>query len=480
MPFDLLSDIDPTISRWAITIIGLIFFLFLIARRRGGRNRAPSKSSGAHENIVVQWEDGPGGQITIEAWMETGAVKSVFQALTKDGKEARFVGGCVRDALSRRPINDIDIASAEPPERVVQLLEDAGIKVIPTGIEHGTVTAVAGGKAFQITSLRKDIKTDGRHAVVEYTDNWRLDAARRDFTFNTMSATPDGMVYDYFNGIQDLANRVINFVGLAEDRILEDRLRILRYFRFIAVLGCHIGDRFELQACAKHAPELKELSGERIRDELFKILDSDDPFDALKMMLDQGVMEHILPEASTTEYLKKLRWLETSAIKFNAVAPVRMRRLAALIETDGAGAENIAVRLRLSGKDKTHLKSMIEPKWDAGCDIPENKLRGILHRLGAPEVIDLMLLEWSRRLVATPRLETEESLNWQRVIALADAWEPVDFPISGQDVLDLGVGKGPRVSEILASIQLWWEENGCHAGRNECRTQLEALIKENF
>ncbi|MDP6643889.1 MAG: CCA tRNA nucleotidyltransferase [Rhodospirillales bacterium] len=479
MPLDFLSNFDNTVGRWAITLVGFILFMFLVARRRSMRRSAEKKPAFTQDDIVVDWGPDPGGQVTVQPWMRTDQVKAVLAAITRDGKEARFIGGCVRDTLLKRPVTDIDIATQEPPERVLRLLEDADIYAIPTGLKHGTVTAVAGGQSFEITTLRKDIKTDGRHAIVEFTDDWRLDAARRDFTFNTMSATPDGMVYDYFNGIQDLAGRVIRFVGRAQERIDEDRLRILRYFRFIAVLGMRIGDKYEFQICVNNARHLPELSGERIRAELFKILDSDDQFDALKLMIDHGVMQYILPEAEKTERLKRLMWLETSAIKYDSVVPDRIRRLAALIDTNTAGAGEIARRLRFSRADREHLKNLAEPRWKASHEAGEDALRGALHRLGAAEVIDLTLLTWAEQLIITPRLDPGEKDGWQSVIGIADAWTPVEFPLRGRDVLSLGAEEGPRVSELLSEVEDWWEEDGCHQGRETCLQELRRRFENS-
>ncbi|MFP6733938.1 MAG: CCA tRNA nucleotidyltransferase [Rhodospirillales bacterium] len=465
-------DFDTTTNRWVLTLFGFILFMFLVARRNTLRKATAKKPVMAQDDILVDWGTDPGGQVVVQPWMETAEVKAVFRAITSGGKEARFIGGCVRDTLMQRPVSDVDIATQERPERVMQLLRNAGIIAVPTGIEHGTVTAVSGGQSYQITTLRKDIETDGRHAVVEFTEDWRTDAGRRDFTFNTMSATPDGMVYDYYNGIQDLADRVIRFVGRVQERIDEDRLRVLRYFRFIAVLGMRVGNKYEFQTCINNAHHLTELSAERIRSELFKIFASADQFDALKLMIDHGVMQHILPEAVKTERLKRLMWIETSAIKFDSVTPDKIRRLAALIDTDAAGAEEIARRLMFSGADRDHLKSLTSPRWQARFDVDETSLRAVLFRLGAAEVIDLVLLAWAEHLIVTPRLGGEENEGWQNVIRIADEWSPIDFPLRGRDVLELGVGEGPEVSALLNEVEDWWLMGGCHAGRDDCLVEL--------
>ena len=226
----------------------------------------------------------------IKPWMKNPEIKAVLSAITKNGKEARFVGGCVRNHLLRQPIHDLDIATQELPQKIISLLNDAGIKAIPTGLKHGTIMAVINHKNFEITTLRRDIQTDGRHAVVQFTEDWEQDAARRDFTVNAISVDLEGTIFDYFNGRQDLDAKIIRFVGHAPDRINEDYLRILRYFRLIATLSLNIGDQKELDACIDQVEKLTDLSAERIRSELFKILSS---------KMEKNIMPH-----GTMEYLK--------------------------------------------------------------------------------------------------------------------------------------------------------------------------------
>jgi len=473
---DFFSNLDSSVTRWGVGFIGVILFLFLVANRKKPKRRkeyAPTKDK---EDLIIEWEGGAGGQIAPEDWMTNPDIRAVIDAVEAGGKEIRFVGGCVRDAILHRDINDVDLATPERPERVMELLEDAGLKAIPTGIEHGTVTAVSGEHTYQITTLRKDIKTDGRHAEVEFTDDWVADAARRDFTFNTLSASPDGMVYDHFNGLQDLANRRIHFVGKPEERILEDHLRILRYFRFIAVIGMRIDDQFAYQKCIQHAPRLKELSGERIRDEFFKMLNSDNNFDAIGMMITSGVAEHFLPEAVTPLLLKRLMWLETSAMKFETVGVDPIRRLASFLETDANGVREIAQRLKLSNDQRDQLIDLVEPQWQATWDISEDALRALLYRLKPARVIDLCLLEWSRILIDTPRLPREQTDAWLHIIETADAWTPIDFPLRGQDALDLGLEAGPRISVVLNEVEDWWTDGGCRADRDACLDKLREVI----
>jgi poly(A) polymerase len=477
MSLDALLDIGSVQGKWIIGIIGVIVFLFLIARRRSYAKNRSGEPRRQTKDLVVEWESGAGGQIPVQPWMESSNMQALLAALSAGGKEVRFVGGCVRDALLHRDVGDIDLATQETPVRVMELLEEAGIQAIPTGIEHGTVTAAFGSETYQITTLRKDVKTDGRHAEVAFTDDWKEDALRRDFTFNTLSATPDGTVYDYCNGIQDLAERRIHFVGKAEKRIQEDYLRILRFFRFIATIGMRIDDKFAYQQCIRYAPELANLSGERIRVELFKILASEIKYDALKLMMDGGITKHFLPELAHLDRLKRLIWLETTAIKFDHVAPDPVRRLAAAIETDADGVRAITSRLKLSNADRDHLLALVEPGWTPDPEAGEDAVRGALYRLGPAVVIDLGLLEWARRMTIMPRLPREQTDAWLNLMETADKWEPVVFPIRGQDVLDLNIKPGKYVSELLTQVEDWWIDGGCRADRDECLAELKRVVE---
>ena len=414
-------------------------------------------------------------KIVIDDWMTNPDIRAVIDAIEAGGGGIRFVGGCVRDALLHNEIKDVDLATTEHPEHVMRLLENAGLKAIPTGIEHGTVTAISGTRTYEITTLRRDVKPDGRRSEVDFTDDWKEDAGRRDFTFNTMSVSPDGIIYDYFNGLRDLTNRRIQFVGDAEKRVQEDHLRILRYFRFIAVLGMRIDDQYSYQKCIQHAPLLAKLSGERIRDELFKMLVSENRCDAIGLMVSSGVANHFLPEATPTNRLKRLMWLETSAIKVGSVGIDPVRRLASVVETDEAGARKIAERLRLSNAQRDHLITLVDPPWQATWEILDDDLRALLYRLEPARVIDLCLLEWASVLTNTPRLPREQSEAWLRIINTADAWVAVDFPLRGRDALDLGLAEGPGIAELLNHIEDWWTSGGCRADRDACLRKLREV-----
>jgi poly(A) polymerase len=402
----------------------------------------------------------------------------VIAALTAKGAEVRFVGGCVRDTLAHRPVKDVDIATPDRPETVIGLLNDAGIRAIPTGIAHGSVTAVVDGARFEVTTLRRDVETDGRHARVAYTDDWTADAERRDFTINALSATLDGDVYDMHDGIGDLAHGRIRFVGLAKERIEEDVLRLLRFFRFFGGYGRPPADPDAVAACRMAAPKLASLSGERVRDELFKILMVPNPAEVAVMMRGLGVFQPILPEAGDVGRLRMLSWLETRAIKVGSVAPDPMRRLAALVYTDAAGAQAIADRLRFSNRQALHLSILAAPPADVSPETAEADLRKALHRLGPGRVRDLALLAWAGVLAMTPRIPAERTRKWIGILEACDGWRGAAFPLSGQDAIALGVAEGPRIGELLAQVETWWEDGGYKATRDDCLDKLKGLAGE--
>jgi len=287
-------------------------------------------------------KDEPVGQLGPEEWLTAPATRAVLAALTADGAEVRFVGGCVRDSVLRRPVHDIDIATHDPPERVMMLLEQARIRAIPTGIDHGTVTAVVaapeGNAHFEITTLRRDIATDGRHARVAFDGDWTTDAARRDFTVNALFCDAQGRIYDPFDGLPDLGAGRIRFVGNAMKRVDEDALRILRFYRFYAHLGSPPPDPDALDACRNQAQKLATLSGERISGELLRLLEAPDPASVLLMMRDERVLRHILPEAEDFGRLRVLTFLETRGILRPRIAVDALRRLASVLPADGAAA----------------------------------------------------------------------------------------------------------------------------------------------
>lgn len=366
--------------------------------------------------------------------------------------EARLVGGSVRDAVAGLPIADIDLATPRVPEDVIATLRAAGLTVVPTGLAHGTVTAVVDGRPVEITTLRRDVATDGRHATIAFTTDWREDAARRDFTINAMNMDAEGNVWDWFGGRDDLARGVVRFVGDPATRIAEDYLRALRFFRFHARYGRGAPDAAALAAIRAAVPGLAILSAERVWSELKRILAAPDPREAVRLMAETGVLAAVLPEAVARQRLDAL---------VAAGAPADpLLRLAALCP--GADFERLAERLKLSGAEAATLASLAEPAPEGD----ERVWRAALAARGPEALIGAAWLaeaegrpgDWPARrawLAATPR--------------------PV-FPLRGADVLAEGVAPGPRVGAILAALERRWAEAGCRDEAETVRRWLRETV----
>lgn len=396
------------------------------------------------------------------AWIRARETRRLLAALAAAGIEARFVGGAVRNSLLGRAstrIDDIDVATPARPEAVLAALERAGIRAVPTGLSHGTVTAVFQAarppRRFEITTLRRDVETDGRHAIVAFDADWATDAARRDFTINAIYLAPDGAVFDPVGGRADLAARRVRFVGDPARRLAEDALRLLRYYRFEARFGAGVGDAEARAACRAAIPQLPGLSAERVARELLGLLAAPEPIRALTLMREDGVLAAVLPEADRLDRLRRL-------IALKATDP--LLRLAALVSRDaGLGA-----RLRLSRADQTRLAGLMVPsRLDPTADARAQRLA--LYRLGAAGYRDIVLL-----------LAAEGRLGRARLAALFKAvadWSPPVFPLGGADVAALGIPEGPRVGRLLASVRAWWEAGDFVAGRDQCLAKLAELAK---
>ena len=397
-------------------------------------------------------------RIAPQPWMVEPATLAVLGALAAGGVEARFVGGSVRDALLELPIGDIDIATPASPDRVSELLEKAGIKVVPTGLDHGTVTAIVPPRHFEITTLRRDVETYGRRARVAFDADWAADAARRDFTINAIFLSPDGTIHDPVGGLPDLRARRIRFVGEPATRIAEDVLRLLRYYRFEARFGTCSGDAQARDACRAAAHLLPTLSGERVQQELIKLLETPDPLAGLQMMQDDGVLAVALPEARQLDRLCRLMSIE------GATDP--LLRLAALIEVDGEGAVALAARLRFSNVWRDRLHGLSPPKpIDPQGDVRTQ--RRALYRLGVERYRDVAVL-----------VAAEEGMSRNRLTELLDlarGWTPPVFPLAGRDVISLGIPAGERVGRLLSAVHDWWEEGDFTADRVACLVHLRNL-----
>lgn len=398
-----------------------------------------------------------------QPWMSAPETQAVVAALLRDGGRARFVGGCVRDAILERDVNDVDLATPDAPEAVMARLTQAGIHVIPTGIAHGTVTAVIGRRHFEITTLRHDVETFGRHARVAFTADWDADAARRDFTVNAISADPDGTLHDPYGGIADLRAGRVRFVGDPEARIREDVLRLLRFFRFHAWYGTDPPDAAALEACTRLAPLLPQLSGERVAGEIKRLLLAPDPASVVELMIERGVMQHLLPDFVDVTRLRLLVLIEDDLGLRDA-----LRRMAAVLRRDRAAALAAAERLRLSNAERDRLAAMVAPPLSVTPALDPRARRRALHRLGADLFRDLVLLDWAD----TPGGATRH----RALLDEAARWTPTMLPIKGQDVLDLGVPPGPEVGRLVAEVERWWEEGDYQASRADCLAKLRALV----
>ncbi|MCX7365857.1 MAG: CCA tRNA nucleotidyltransferase [Alphaproteobacteria bacterium] len=381
-------------------------------------------------------------------WMGGPPVQALLAALGAGGIEARFVGGCVRDWMAGRTVADIDLAVTAPPATVMRALEAAKIKVVPTGLKHGTVTAVAQGQPFELTTLRRDVETDGRRAVVAFTDDWREDAARRDFTFNALYAEADGTIHDYFDGRADLDAGRVRFIGDPDRRIEEDRLRVLRFFRFHAWFGTAPLDEAGFAACRRHAGALDKLSGERVAKELLRLLAASQPAPSLDAMAEAGVLAHWLPEYKGTAHLRELIHRED--------IPDPLRRLASILSTP---APAVARRLRLSTQQALRLEMMLDPETRVDTENPRVRI----YRLGTTLFIDRLLLQ--------------PSGDWCAALALARSWTPPELPVSGGDALKLGLKPGPKVGALIEAVERWWIAGDFRADRAACLAELERLAR---
>jgi poly(A) polymerase len=389
-------------------------------------------------------------------WQEQPGMAELLAALDAAQGATRYVGGSVRDGLLGLPVSDVDLATRLTPQEVIGRLDRARIKAVPTGLTHGTVTAFLKNGPVEVTTLRRDVSTDGRRATVAFTDDWREDAARRDFTINALSADPLTLqVHDYFDGEADLAARRLRFIGDPLTRIAEDHLRILRFFRFHARFGEGEPDTASLDACTARANDLMALSRERIADELLKLLALPDPSATLALMVERGILRPVLPEIDDggIERLRQLVAGETAS----ETAADSLRRLAALLPDDPAIAADVAARLRLSNKAAKRLVS-------AAGRVPDDSANplALAYRIGAEETVDRLLL-----IGADPVL----------VRSLRD-WRKPRFVLGGGDLIAMGLKPGPQVARTLQAVERSWIESGFSENEEEVRRLARAAVDQ--
>lgn len=410
----------------------------------------------------------PARRIDPTDWMLADDTGALFDALSAGGGAVRFVGGCVRDAILGRGVSDLDVATDVEPQRVLEILEASGIRAVPTGIEHGTVTAIPGDRPFQVTTLRRDVETDGRRAVVRYSRDWAEDARRRDFTMNALSADREGNVYDYAGGLGDLAAGHVRFIGDAADRIREDHLRILRFFRFQANYGRTDPDPDALEACQAAVANLEALSGERIWQEFSRILAAPDPSAVLILMEKTHVLSYLLPVRRRLSAVRVLVALESSIRRPGDA----LRRLAALVSPLQREMSQIAARFRLSRDDTRRLMELNAERGNTSPGMPELAVRRSLYVLGPAFFGDLVLIDWADAIVANAGAAEAEALAWKGIWdAIAD-WSAPEFPLSGADVMSMGVPEGPEVGEIFREIEDWWVDQAFRPDREACLDRL--------
>lgn len=399
------------------------------------------------------------------AWLNRPETARVFAALSGDGIETRAVGGAVRDALLGLPVADIDMATTATPDEVMARARKAGLKAIPTGIEHGTVTIVADGVAFEVTTLRRDVETFGRHAVVAFTKDWTEDAARRDFTLNALYAGADGTIHDPLRGYGDLVAGRVRFIGDAKARIEEDYLRILRFFRFNAYYGKAPLDEAGLAACVALRAGLAQLSAERVAAELRRILVAPASVAAIETLFDYGLLTEILGCAPRLDRLARLTAIEAA----QGCEPNAARRLAALAVFVAEDARRLAARFKLSNAEQAVLALGADEALDPALP-QEDAAKRLLYHSGPGDYASKVLLAWAA-CGAFP-----DDAAWQRALTLPERWQMPVFPLRGPDIMALGDFKGPEIGEQLRAVERHWIDGGFAEDRAALLAKAKALV----
>jgi poly(A) polymerase len=398
-----------------------------------------------------------------QPWMTSSAARRVMTALESvELGGARFVGGCVRNALLGEPVSDVDIATRLTPDRVEKAMLAAGIAVHPTGIEHGTLTVVADHQPFEVTTLRKDVETDGRRAVVAFTEDWAEDAQRRDFRMNALYAAPDGEIFDPTGGgLRDIAHRRIVFVGDPEIRIREDYLRILRFFRFLAWYGQGEPDAAGLAACSKLKAGLGGISAERIWMETKKLLAARDPIPAMAAMDESGVFRQIFPQSKGLDLLRRLVDLERS----EGFQPDPMLRFLALFWKDAKAVVAASDDLKMSNEEAHRLKWTVQSDAPIHAGMTPASIRGALYKTGEAVFSDRVLLQWAQ--------DPASAASWRQIHEAAAGWQRPVFPITGDDLLTRGIPEGPPIGAGLRKLETYWIDSDFTLSRDDLLAKVK-------
>ena len=417
-----------------------------------------------------------GASIASAGWLKDESLQRLLGVLSASGEESRLAGGAVRNTLLGQPVSDIDIATTNHPDETVRRVEAAGFKAVPTGAEHGTITVIAHGKPYEVTTLRADIETDGRRAKVLFGRDWKRDAERRDFTINGLYAEADGTVVDLVGGLADLENRTLRFIGDPDVRIREDYLRILRFFRFFAWYGSGRPDAEGLKACARLKDGLDQLSTERVWAELKKLLSAPDPSRALLWMRQAGVLTKVLPESEKwgidaihglLKAEKDLGWQPDPLLRLEAIVPPDAERMATLAE-----------RLRLSNAMAARLRDWASAET-IGSNASEAELTKKLYggeKQGFIDRLRLSLASTRAKAVEDDRALAEAG-GYSRLLAYAEKWQRPQFPLKGNDLAELGMEQGKELGGALKKLETLWIESGFVLGRSALLERAAEILK---
>jgi tRNA nucleotidyltransferase/poly(A) polymerase len=401
------------------------------------------------------------------AWLNEGGLPRLLAVLDTEGEEARAVGGAVRNALLGMPVGEVDVATTAVPNEVVKRVTAAGFKAVPTGIEHGTVTVVIDSVPFEVTTLRRDVETDGRHAKVAFGRDWKIDAERRDFTINALSVSRDGTVHDYVGGLADLEKRKVRFIGEPRRRIEEDYLRVLRFFRFHAAYGEGALDAEGLHACIAACGGLAQLSRERVRMEFVKLLVAPRAAVVLEAMADTGLFGLLLDGVPNGVNFSAMVAIERAL----SLPPDAMRRLAALAVLVAEDAQRLWQKLRLSNAEHAQLAAMAEGWRRISPGLNAHRQQALLYRLGAAAFADQALLGWARSGAGA------DDKDWRTLATLPQRWTAPAFPIKAADLMARGVEKGPKLGAALEAAEKAWIAAGFPSAKPDIDAIAEAAAR---